>query len=111
MSDCKILEPSQAPENDGDIYNRCFIVQESIYAKPKMVSEPMLEGKVTYDDSISKKTIGDNPNKDDYKTLFDSNVPSELRSKMEKLVKERLKFDDSHFDVSLTQLQKFLSLI
>lgn len=112
VSDCRVLEPSQAPENDGDIYNRYFVVQESIYSKPKAIGESMLDGgKVKYDNSISKKTIGDNPNKEDYKKLLDSNVPSELHSKMEKLVKEQLKLDDSHFEVSLTQLQKFLSLI
>ena len=102
VSDCRILEPTQAPEKDGDIYNRHFIVQESIYAKPKEVDASMLDNKVKYDDSISKKTICDNPNKEEYKKLLDSYVPTDLHSKMENLLKEQLKLGDSHFNVALT---------
>ena len=102
VSDCRILESTQAPEKDGDIYNRHFIVQESIYAKPKEVDASMLDNKVKYDDSISKKTICDNPNREEYKKLLDSYVPTDLHSKMENLLKEQLKLGDSHFNVALT---------
>ena len=77
----------------------------------------------TYDDSISKKTIRDIPNKSEYLKLMNvfydttkewrknQNIPQDMYSKMENLIQRKLLLDDSHFQVSMTQFQQFLFLI
>lgn len=115
----QVLRPDQSYKEDGEIFDRYYIVTEEIMASPRSFPTP-IGGNVFAERSATLKSIGLSPDAanqtgiSQIKTRLgveNPAVPSYLREKINGIIEQKLKVDEDHFKLILVQFQQFLQMI
>ena len=116
-SSLDVLPPGQMSDEDGDVYNRAFEVQTLVYASPTPIQSSLNKMKVWIDKASMAVSICAEPNDDTWKNLIyngsspDPAVPPRMSDGVTKLIDKITYLDKDYFELTLTQLQTFFSMI
>ena len=115
-----VLPAGQAYSEDGDVFNRVYELQTKVMASHVNIDTsqvPLGEDDVWIDKATMVASISAPSNVDTWKRLiysgteYDEAVPPRMREGIEKLISKILFLDDNYFELVLTQLGTFFSMI
>lgn len=113
-----VLPPGESSTVDGDVFNRVYDVQTKVYAQHVDMDDT--NPTVWLDKASMVASICAPPNLYDWKKLiysgpgyaeYDEAVPPRMRDGVDKLISKILFLDDTYFELVLTQLGTFFSMI
>ena len=115
----QVLPPDGKFSEDGDIFDRYYLVVEDITATPREFPTPIGDN-VFVDKQATLKSIGLSPDAANQTSINQIKgklgiegqvIPQYLQNKIKELIEQRLNADADHFGLVLVQFQQFLQMI